>query len=257
MTRGAGVRGAAALAAARVAHRLLRAVRCAKRAARRVVFERRACSGRGAHDAVHACGGAAGIRHVRNVGVDSAACRGRRSGRCAFATTEVVAELAKGGHLDAGSITPLGRAGIGLGMRAGTPRQKIGTAAEIKQTLLAAKSVAYAHDGASRVHIERMFERLGIAAEMKAKALLEQGSVRAAEKVVAGEAEILLTLVSEILPVEGLELLGPLPDEFQSYISFAAAVGARTTSADAARAFIDCVASWTAAPTFSAQGIQR
>ena len=102
---------------------------------------------------------------------------------------------------------------------------EIGTAASIKQALLDARSVTYAQDGASRPHIERMFEQLGIAAEMKAKTLLEQGSVRAAEKVVAGEAEILLTLVSEILPVEGLELLGPLPDEFQSYISFAAAVG--------------------------------
>ena len=174
-----------------------------------------------------------------------------------LATAEVVAELAKGGHLDAGSITPLGRAGIGLGIRASTPRQKIGTAAEIKQTLLDAKSVTYAQDGASRMHIERMFERLGIAAEMKSKTLLEQGSVRAAEKVVAGEAEILLTLVSEILPVEGLELLGPLPDEFQSYISFAAAVGVRTASAAAARAFINCVAAPAAEATFSAQGIER
>ena len=61
-------------------------------------------------------------------------------------------------------------------------------------------------EGASRPHLERMFERLGIAAEMQAKTLLEPGSVQAAEKVVAGEAEILLTLVSEILPVEGMEL---------------------------------------------------
>jgi molybdate transport system substrate-binding protein len=174
-----------------------------------------------------------------------------------LATTEVVAELAKAGHLDSGTTTPLGRAGIGLGIRAGAPRRKIGTSAEIKQTLLDARSVAYAADGASRPHIERMFEQLGIAAEMKAKALLEQGSVRAAEKVVAGDAEILLTLVSEILPVEGLELLGPVPAEFQSYISFAGAVGARAASSDAARAFIACVAAPAAAPTFAAQGIER
>lgn len=174
-----------------------------------------------------------------------------------LATTEVVTELAKAGHLDSGSITPLGRAGIGLGIRSGARAQKIGTAAEIKQVLVDARSVAYAQDGASRPHIERMFERLGIAAEMKAKALLEQGSVRAAEKVVAGEAEILLTLVSEILPVEGLELLGPLPDEFQSYISFAAAAGARAKSAHAARAFIDCVAAPAAAAAFAKQGIER
>ncbi|HVJ31355.1 MAG TPA: substrate-binding domain-containing protein [Gammaproteobacteria bacterium] len=174
-----------------------------------------------------------------------------------LATTEVVGELAKGGHLDSSSSTPLGRAGIGLGVRAGAPRHKIGTAVEIKQALLGARSVTYAADGASRPHIERMFERLGIASEMKGKAVLEQGSTRAAERVVAGDAEILLTLVSEILPVEGLELLGPVPAEFQSYISFAGAVGAHAASREAARAFIDCVAAPAAAATFTAQGIER
>jgi molybdate transport system substrate-binding protein len=174
-----------------------------------------------------------------------------------LATADVVAELAKGGHLDSSSSMPLGRAGIGIGIRAGAPRRKVGSAAEIKQALLDARSVTYAADGASRPHIERMFEQLGIAAEMKAKALLEQGSTRAAEKVVAGDADILLTLVSEILPVEGLELLGPVPAEFQSYISFAGAVGAHAASRDAARAFIDCVAAPAAAPTFTSQGIER
>ena len=81
--------------------------------------------------------------------------------------------------------------------------------------------------------------------------------MRAAEKVVAGEAEILLTLVSEILPVEGLELLGPVPAEFQSYISFAGALGTRASSRDAARAFVDCIAAPAAAPTFAEQGIER
>jgi molybdate transport system substrate-binding protein len=102
-----------------------------------------------------------------------------------------------------------------------------------------------------------MFERLGIAAEMKAKTLLEQGSVRAAAKVVGGEAEILLTLVSEILPVEGMELLGSLPAEFQSYISFDAALGAHPQDAAAARAFGACLAAPAASPTFAAKGIER
>jgi molybdate transport system substrate-binding protein len=174
-----------------------------------------------------------------------------------FATSEVVAELANTGHLAASSITPLGRSGIGLGVRSGTRRHEIGSAGNIKRALLDARSVTYAQDGASRPHIERMFEQLGIAAEMKAKTMLEQGSVRAAEKVAAGEAEILLTLVSEILPVEGVELLGPLPEEFQSYISFGAAVGAHPKNGEGARAFIDCLAAPAAAPTFREQGIER
>ena len=175
----------------------------------------------------------------------------------AFVTSEVVAELAKGGHVTAASITPLGRAGIGIGIRAGARRYDIGTADAIKQALLTARSVSYAQDGASRVHIERMFERLGIAAEMKAKTLLEQGSVRAAAKVVDGDAELLLTLVSEILPVAGMELLGPLPSEFQSYISFDAALGTHAVDAAAARAFVACIAAPAVAPTFAAKGIER
>ena len=174
-----------------------------------------------------------------------------------FATTEVAGELTSAGHLAADSRTPLGRSGIGVGIRAGARHPNIGTRAAIEQTLRAAKSVTYAQDGASRVHIERMFEQLGITAEMKTKTLLEQGSVRAAAKVVAGEAELLFTLVSEILPVEGMELAGPLPAEFQSYVSFAAALGAHTTSRDAARALVDCIAAPAAAATFAAKGVQR
>jgi molybdate transport system substrate-binding protein len=175
----------------------------------------------------------------------------------AFVTTEVVAELAKGGHVVASSITPLGRAGIGIGVRIGARPHDIGTADAIKQVLLRARSVSYAQDGASRVHIERMFEQLGIAAEMKAKTILEQGSVRAAARVVEGDAELLLTLVSEILPVADMDLLGPLPGEFQSYISFDGALGAHAADAAAARAFVACMASPQATPVFAAKGIER
>ncbi|HUQ52770.1 MAG TPA: substrate-binding domain-containing protein [Gammaproteobacteria bacterium] len=175
----------------------------------------------------------------------------------AFITSEVVAELAKGGHLAASSITPLGRAGIGVGIRIGARTYDIGTADAIKQALLTASSVTYAQDGASRVHIESMFEKLGIAQQMKAKTMLEQGSTRAAAKVVDGEAELLLTLVSEILPVADMDLLGPLPKEFQSYISFDAAVGAHPADLAAARAFVACVASPQGASVFAEKGIER
>jgi molybdate transport system substrate-binding protein len=171
-----------------------------------------------------------------------------------FVTTEVVDELARAGHLATGSVTPLGSAGIGVGIRAGARRFDLAPGA-IAGSLLAASSVTYAADGASRPHIERMFERLGIAGEMKAKTLLEQGSVRAAAKVVNGEAEILLTLVSEILPVAGMELLGPLPAEYQGYVSFAAALGAHAADPAAARAFIACVVAPSAGATFASKGI--
>ena len=103
-----------------------------------------------------------------------------------------------------------------------------------------------------------MFERLGIAAEMKAKTLLEQGSVRAAEKVVAGEAEILLTLVSEILPVAGHGAARAAAERVPELHRVRRARSARTPrDAAAARAFIDCVAAPAATPTFAAKGIER
>ena len=176
----------------------------------------------------------------------------------ALITTEVVAELAKGGHLVPDSVTPIGRAGIGLGIREGGRRYPIGTADEIKQALLAARSITYARDGASRVHLERMFGELGIAAEMKAKSLLEQGSTRAAARVVAGDAEILLTLVSEILPVQGLELLGPLPGHFQSYVAFDAAVGTKSQDHDDALGLVWCLTQpRLTARTWAEEGIEQ
>jgi molybdate transport system substrate-binding protein len=175
----------------------------------------------------------------------------------ALITAPVVAELAQGGHLAASSIVPLGRAGIGVGIRAGAQRRDVATAAAMKQTLLAAKSVTFAREGASRTYLERMFEQLGIAAEMQAKTLLEPGSVQAAHKVAAGDAELLLTLVSEILPEDGVELLGPLPAEFQSYIAFEAALGAHPVSFEAARAFVACLSAPAAASAFAAKGIER
>ncbi len=90
-------------------------------------------------------------------------------------------------------------------------KPRIGTAAELKQAALEAKAVTYAGNGASRPHIDAMFVRLGIADAMKAKTLLEQGSERSIARVNAGDADVLITLISEILPAPGIELVGPLP----------------------------------------------
>ena len=75
-----------------------------------------------------------------------------------------------------------------------------------------------------------MMLTLGIADVMTKKTILEQGSVRAAARVQSGEAELLITLVSEILPAPGVELVGPLPMQFQNYVSFAGAAGANQTT---------------------------
>jgi molybdate transport system substrate-binding protein len=173
----------------------------------------------------------------------------------AIMTTEAMDSLAKMGKVSA--RTALGRSGIGIGSRAGTNKPDIANADALKKTLLAAKSVTYAGDGASRPHIERMMATLGIADAMSKKTILEQGSVRAAAKVASGEAELLITLVSEILPAPGVELIGPLPMQFQNYVSFAGAAGVKADNPAAGKSLISCLSGPNVAATLKAKGMEK
>jgi molybdate transport system substrate-binding protein len=173
----------------------------------------------------------------------------------AIMTTEALETLATTGKVSA--RTALGRSGIGVGHRAGAKKPDIGSADALKKTFLAAKSVTYAGDGASRPHIEKMMMTLGIADLMARKTLLEQGSVRAAARVAGGEAELLITLVSEILPAPGVELVGPLPMQFQNYVSFAGATGAKSDNAAAGKSLISCLSGPSVAATLRAKGMEQ
>ncbi len=171
-------------------------------------------------------------------------------------TSEGVDELMRADKLTAGSRADLSRVGIGIGMRAGAPKPDISSAQALKKTLLSAKSVTYAEDGASTPYIEKMLASMGIASAMKPKAIRLQGSPRMMVAVANGQAEFVLTLSSEILPANGVEYLGPLPPEYQHYVGFAAAVGAESMNQDAARALIAFLKSPEVAAVFSAKGME-
>lgn len=173
----------------------------------------------------------------------------------AIMTTEALESLAK--RAKVGARTPLGRSGIGIGGRAGAKKPDIANAEALKKTFLAAKAITYAGDGASRPHIDRMMGTLGIADIMTTKTRLEQGSVRAAARVASGDAELLITLVSEILPAPGVELVGPLPTQFQNYVSFAGAAAAKSDNAAAGKALISCLSGPNAAATLRAKGMEK
>ena len=173
----------------------------------------------------------------------------------AIMTTEAMESLAKAGKV--ATRTPLGRSGIGIGSRTGGRKPDIGNAQALKKTFLSAKSITYAGDGASRPHIDRMMVTLGIAEVMTKKTLLEQGSVRAAAKVASGDAELLITLVSEILPAPGVELVGPLPMQFQNYVSFAGAAGVKSDNAAAGKSLISCLSGPSVAATLKAKGMEK
>jgi molybdate transport system substrate-binding protein len=174
-----------------------------------------------------------------------------------IATSDSLDTIGKAGKLAAGTTTTVGHASVGVGVRQGAKKPAIHTAAEMKQALLDAKGITYAGDGASRPHIEAMFATLGIADTVKGKTILEQGSVRAAARVNAGDADMLITLVSEILPSPGLELVGPLPKEFTSAVSFAAGAGAAASDPEAARALVAALVSPDSTPTLRQKGLER
>src|SRR5262247_2845885 len=138
----------------------------------------------------------------------------------------------------AGPRVDIARSGIGVAYRKGTPKPDISTAAALKATLLAAKSISFNPQGLSGTHMLAVIEKMGITTEVRSK--LKVPAVSAAEDVAKGLAEIGVTQSSEILPhaAEGAELAGPLPPEVQLYTAFSIAVGAKAQQGDAAKALI-------------------
>lgn len=171
-------------------------------------------------------------------------------------TSEAIDALIKEGKLAPDSRASGPRVGIGIGVRAGAVKPQIGTAEALKNTLLHANSVTYAAAGASRAAIDKMLNRMGIADALKSKTLLLGGADETAAAVREGKAEFLITLISEIKSAKGLELAGPLPQQFQSYTSFAAAVGSAAKEAEAATKAVKFLTGPKAAVAFKSKGMQ-
>jgi len=171
-------------------------------------------------------------------------------------TTEAIGDLIKQGKLAGASRRDVGRSELGIGIRAGAPKPDIRTPEALKKTLQETKSITYPQDGASRGSIEKMFERMGIAADVKPRIILAPGSGPATESVAAGRAAMVITLFSEIVPTHGVEILGPLPGEYQSDIRFGAATSATSGNAEAAKALIAFLSGPKAAPVLKAKGIE-
>ena len=176
----------------------------------------------------------------------------------AVLTPKAVDDLAKEGKLVAGSRANLARVGVGVVVKDGTPKPDIGSVAAFKQALLAAKSVAYidpAAGGSSGIYVAGLLDKLGIAGEVKPKAKLIPGGA-VAEHVAKGEAELGIHQISEILPVKGVTLVGPLPAEIQNYTVYAAGVGAHAKEGDAAKALIKALSGPAAAEVLKSKGME-
>jgi molybdate transport system substrate-binding protein len=156
-----------------------------------------------------------------------------------------------------GSRTDVARTAIGVAVLEGAPRPAIATPEQFKQTLLAAKSIAYvdpARGATSGIHFAGVLDRLGIADAVKGKSVLMPGGY-AAEAVAKGQAELAVHQISEILPVKGVVLVGPLPSELQKVTVYSAGLPAKGGEADLGRAFIAFLARPAFKPKLAAAGL--
>ena len=176
----------------------------------------------------------------------------------AVLTPEAIEGLAKDGKIVPGSSANLARTGVGVVVKAGAPLPDISTVDAFKRALLAAKSVAYIDPkagGSSGIYVGKLLERLGIAKEVNAKAVLVQGGEVAAH-IADGEAELGIHQISEILPVPGVTLVGPLPADIQNFTVYAAGVAAAAKDGAAARGLVQFLSGPHAQPIIKSKGME-
>ena len=176
----------------------------------------------------------------------------------AVITPAVIDALIKDARVAAGTRTDLAKVGMGVAVKAGAPKPDITTVDAFKATLLAAKSVTYIDPkagGSSGIYFDKLIERLGVADPVRAKAKLLPGGY-VAELVAKGEAEIAIHQISEIVPVAGVVLVGPLPAEVQNTTVYAGGISATARDAAAARALLAHLASAAAKPVLAKKGME-
>jgi molybdate transport system substrate-binding protein len=156
-------------------------------------------------------------------------------------TAPAIAELEQVGVLVAGSRAELGRTLTGICVRDGTPMPDIATPESFKQAMLDARSIAFTNPsagGTSGIFLVGLLERLGIAEAVRKKAVLCINGDEVVEKVLSGDAEIGSTFISEIVPVKGVKVVGPLPAAIENATAYAAGIMAGSNNREAAGRFI-------------------
>ena len=164
-------------------------------------------------------------------------------------------DLIRAGRIAAGTKTALARSAIGMAVRAGAPRPDISTVDGLKRALLNAKSVAYSSSVSGDYLVNELFPRLGIVNEMRIRGRRIEGE-RVGAVVARGDAEIGFQQVSELLPIAGIDYVGPLPPEVQRITTFAAAVVTSSSNRDIAGALIRHLASPEAVAVITKSGLE-
>jgi molybdate transport system substrate-binding protein len=197
--------------------------------------------------------------HKINVSVDLAAVVVRRANAgeafdIAVATPQQIDMLVKEGKLLADTRVDLTKAGIGVEVKKGAPKPDISSVDAFKRAMLAAKTIGYLKIGTSGAMVRDALAKIGLTEAVKDKLILPEDDV-VSEMVAEGKIEIGMVNISQILTTPGVDLVGPLPADIQSYIVFAGGVNAKSANADAARALMKFFKEG-AVPTIKKQGME-
>jgi molybdate transport system substrate-binding protein len=163
--------------------------------------------------------------------------------------------LIKSQKVVAGSRTDFGRAGLGVAVRAGTPKPDISTVEAFKVALLMSKSIAYPGKGASGLYFVSLLDRLDLKQMLQSR-LKPMAAEDVVEVVARGEADMVVVVSSRIYDVPGVDPVGPIPDALQTKIGFSAGLSASSEPGDAAKALIRFLAAPESKPVLKSKGVE-
>jgi molybdate transport system substrate-binding protein len=153
-------------------------------------------------------------------------------------TTEVVDALVADGTLDGGTRMEVATSRLGVAVPCGHQRPDLSSEASFRQALLDARSVAFSRAGASGIYFAKLIERMGIAEPIRAKATIIPAGFTA-EKLVSGEADLAVQQISELMAIDGIDIVGPFPEAVQTAMRFSAAVVAGSSARASVVTFLE------------------
>lgn len=168
--------------------------------------------------------------------------------------SDAIDKLAAAGHLRAGSRVDLVRSGVAVAVRAGAHQPDISSEDAVRAAVLAARSISYS-TGPSGVALAKLFERWGIAEQIQSRIVQAPPGVPVGALVARGEVELGFQQLSELLPLEGITILGPLPPAIQVTTIFSAGVATTSVQPDAVRALLEYLVSPEVAEAKRHQGM--
>ncbi|MDR3534362.1 MAG: substrate-binding domain-containing protein [Rhodopila sp.] len=173
----------------------------------------------------------------------------------AILTAQGIDDLTREGVMRPGTRTDVALSFVGVAVKTGAPKPDIGSVDAFKAALLAARSVAYSKIGASGIFFAGLIRRLGIEAEVNAKAVIVPSGFTA-ERAASGEVELAVQQISELMVVPGIEVVGPLPPEIQTVATFSAGLPGKSVQPEKGAELLRFLASPAIAPALRRAGLE-